>query len=306
MKFLLFEQSWDTILNLINSQFFSSLSGALAGAFAGAMAAHVISKNAKEQETLEEQIRGTNAAIMSTLLICNAFLSLKKQQVAPMYQTFHYKKDEYQKALENRVPGSVIHVEADFKTVSLPAVPIDILKKQAYEKLSLRGRPLGLVAAISNAISSFEDAIRARNSVIEQYKRFPPNLAEKTKLDFYFGFPLPDGNVSTEYLDSLEGIYQHTDDAIFYSSLLGSDLEKYGNKLRDRYLKTHGSEIEIVSSLDFKKAESLALMPDAKNYEDWLSIFVEVPPGKKPPWYLRFRIAMEKHLRYAAALVGRA
>lgn len=279
--------SMDAFVAFINTQFFSSMAGALAGAFFGAVAAHSISMNSREKSSLEEQLKSTNAGIMSSFLICNSLLSMKKQQVAEMYKDFCQKRMEYRAALANPVPGSVLSFEADLKKLRMPLVPMEVLATQAYEKLSLRGRPLGLVSAISNALSSLEESLSVRDQIIEQYKRFHPSVDDKTKIDFYFGLPLPDGSVSTEYADSLEGINQYTNDAIFFSALLCKDLEKYGNKLRDRYIKKYGGEVEVVSSLKFDEAESLGLMPNEKDYENWLGIFGELSPVVKRPWYKR-------------------
>lgn len=277
----------------LNTQFVSSLLGALAGAFAGAIAAHRISENAREKKEMEDQIRATNAAIMSSFITCNAFLVLKKQQVAEMYKVFLEKRTEYEKCLKAPPSGATFYFEADLRIIQLPVVPIDVLKTQAYEKLNLRGRPLGLVAAIANAMASLEGAISVRDAVVEHYKRLPAGL-EKVKTDFYFGFPLPSGSTSTEYADAMEGIHQYTDDIIFYCSMLCSDLERYGNAVRQKYLEKHNAKIDVISSLNFDKASSLGLMPSQAAYEDWLSSFGELPNVSKTSLWSRLLARIEK------------
>lgn len=279
--------SGDALLAFINSQFFSSMAGALAGAFAGAMAAHSISTKARIRDELKGQIRATNSAITSSFLISNALLTFKKQHVADMWWTFQAEKQKYSQILNNPASNTTFHFEADLKTIHAPHVPMEVLSRQAYENLSLKGRPLGLVAAIENALASLAESILVRDRVIEQYKHFPPDMDEKKMIDFYFGLPFSRGSVNTEYADSLGGISQYVDDAIFFSSLLCKDLEKYGNDVRDKYLKRYGGEIEIINSVE-NIPEYAHLMPDQASYESWLRMFSQVPVESKRPWYRRF------------------
>jgi hypothetical protein len=158
--------SWSNTVDFINSQFFSSMTGALAGAFAGAIAAHSISMNARKREEVEGQIRAVNAAIMSAFLVCNSLLSLKGQQVAKMHKTFLDEKARYEASLGVPSGAAPAHFGMDLEFMSLPHVPMEVLSKQAYEKLNLRGRPLGLVSATSNALTMLQTRVEFRNSLI--------------------------------------------------------------------------------------------------------------------------------------------
>lgn len=123
-------------------------------------------------------------------------------------------------------------------------MPIEILEKNAYEKISIKGRPLALISTIANSIETLRSSLDYRNSLIDKFKRLFPTIPEKSRLDYYFGFPLPGDSVNQEYFDSMKGIYQYTDDVIFFSSLLCDDLKLHGEALRKSYRKTYGSKVD--------------------------------------------------------------
>lgn len=280
--------SWESATSFINSQFFSSMSGALAGAFAGAIAAHSIATGARRREDAEGQIRAINAAIMSAFLICNSMLSIKRQQVLTMHKKFHEERARYEQSLAAPAGTIIPPFEMDMEFVGQPHVPIDVLGKQVYEKMNLKGRALGLVPAISNALSMFQSRAELRNKLIEKYKEDFKSMGQKERLDHYFGFPLAGGSVHREFADCLDGINSYTNDVIFFSSLLCQDLAKHGNEIRDSYVKKYHRDIEQISSMNFDTPKAKDLMPSPEDYADWLTMFASLPKKSKKPWYWRF------------------
>lgn len=168
--------SWHNVAGFLNSNF----TAALAGALGGALAAQRIGDRAKQREALLQEIRSTNAAIMVTFTICNAGLSLKKQFVKEIYETYTTKKEEL-KEFQRRVaagqqhPNLPFEFQADFRTLQMPVVPADVLRTQVYESISASGRPLALVAALVGAIASLADTIQKRNTLILE-KSVNPSL----------------------------------------------------------------------------------------------------------------------------------
>jgi hypothetical protein len=124
-----------------------------------------------------------------------------------------------------------------------------------------------------------------RNKLIDQFKINYQRIPEQQKLEIYFGLLLPDGSVNQEYPDTLQAISQYTDDVIFFSSLLCSDLVAHGEKIRAQYRKGFGRHLDKTTSPDFKTEKAEKLMPDAKEYEDWLTMFQEHP--KEQSWFKR-------------------
>lgn len=259
-----------------NSAFTTSLVGALAGAYAGATAAQRIAERAKERDQLLTQIRNTNAAIMVAFGICNAAISLKKQQTKALCESFFAKKVELTEFQRKRKAGGIasdtpFEFQADLRSLQVPLVPIDVLRTQVYEKLSVSGRPLALVATLAGALTSLSDTITNRNQLIESFKRLNP----ETLPALYFGLPYGDGHVSTEYADTIEAIHNLIDDVIFFSNLLCRDLTKHGNKILDKYKSRFNDKLETIHTIDFANAKTVGLMPHDEQYVDWLSGFQE-------------------------------
>lgn len=253
----------------MNSQFFSSLAGALFGALAGATAAHRIAERAKSKESLLQEVRNTNSALMASYIVCNSYLLLKDQQVRDLYNKFCEKHEEYQRVRDGQLEGDYFAYEADMRRVILPKIPIDLLNEQVYQKMNLNGRPVSATAQIDNTIASLESAIETRDSVIQMIRR-SPGMGDADKANLYFGFPLSDGSLSTEYADALKGIATYVDDVVFFSQLLCEDLFEHGQKIRKRLKDQYREEAPEVNRVDLAPAETKGLMPDKEQYADWL------------------------------------
>jgi len=269
--------TWENITEFLNSNFTSSLAGALTGAFAGAMAAQRIADRAKQREALLAEIRSTNAAIMVAFTICNAGLALKRQFTKDIYETYTAKKAELQEFHRRRTMGQQpadlpFEFQADFRTLQMPVVPIDVLRTQLFEKISAPGRPLALVAALAGSVAALADVIQRRNALIERFQKLgQEDLAQISA--FYFGMPYRAGHVSTEFGDTVESLHRLNDDVIFFSELLGNDLMAHGNRILGEYKKIAKVKEEKIHGVDFTDARTSGLMPDAVNYTDWLKGF---------------------------------
>lgn len=279
----IYEFEFESAYKLFNSQFMSSVIGALAGAFAGAYAAHKIATSAKKRERLEAQMRSTNIAISSAFLTCNAALGLKGQHIQSMFTSYSSDKNNFETVLRNPPDSGPIHFAMDLKVLHMPFVPFDDVSSIIQGQLNVRGRPLALVSTIKNSLTSLKEVLEYRNRLIEQFKTSFQGLPEERKLRIYFGLSLPDGSIHQEYADTLQAIYQYTNDVIFFSSLLCSDLVAHGEKIRVQYRKDFGRHLEKTTSPDFKTEKAEKLMPDAKDYADWMNMFQEHP--REHPWY---------------------
>ena len=281
-NFLIELFKWQNISAFLNSNF----TAALAGAFAGAMVAQRIGHRSKQRDLLLDEIRSTNAAIVVSFTICNTGLALKKQFVKEIYETYSAKKRELEEFQKIHGTGEIpanqpFEFQADFRTLQMPLVPIDVLRTQVYESISATGRPLALVGALSGAIDSLSDTIRKRNTLIQQFHAL--GAAGEAQLPaFYFGLPYGPGHVSTEFSDTVESLHALTDDVIFFSELLGKDLMSHGNSILDQYSKITKVKKEKISKLDFTEPRKEGLMPDAKNYTDWLKEFPDMAQQNTP------------------------
>jgi len=268
--------SWQNIAGFFNSNF----TAALAGALGGALAAQKIAGRAKQQDALLQEIRSTNAAIVVTFTICNAGLALKKQFVKDIYETYTSKKEALKEFHQRRAAGQQhpdlpFEFQADFRTLQIPVVSIDVLRTLIYERISATGRPLALVAALVGAFASLADTIQRRNSLIERFRQLGITGADQLPA-FYFGLPYGPGHVSTEFSDTVESLYSQTDDVIFFCELLSNDLMAHGDHILDQYRKVARVKKEKIASVDFTEPRKQGLMPDSTNYADWLKGFPNV------------------------------
>jgi hypothetical protein len=264
----------DNLAAFLNSNF----TAALAGAFAGAMAAQAIANRAKEREALRQEIRSTNAAIMVALTICNAGLALKKQLVMEICERYAAKRKEleaFQTLRARGEPVGVFKVQADLRTVQMPIVPVDVLRTQMYEKISATGRPLALMAALAGSVGALSDVLQKRTELIERFRALGDDHPDLLAL--YLGQPYGPGHVSEEFPDTVEAMHRLTDDVIFFSQLLATDLIAHGNQALDQYKKIAKAKGEKISSVDFTEAHQNGLMPDPANYDDWLKGFLTAP-----------------------------
>lgn len=267
---------WLEIKEFFNSVFFTAIAGSFAGAFAGAYGAQRIAEKAKYRDQLLKEIRGTNTAIMLAFGICNSLLSIKEQHVKSLKEDFDTQKAALLDHKNKRKLGLIskdqeFYFKKDLQTLSLPPLPVDILLKQVFEKLSLVGRPISLTTTLSQTAHSLSASLEMRNQQIKSYKANNGVSTEE-----YFGFPL-DGQINEIYPSLIKSIYHQTDDGIFFSQLLCQDLIEHGNKIVDLFNKNFKKGAPKISKIDFSKAEKLNLMPNANNYADWTSMFAQNP-----------------------------
>ena len=280
MTRLLEFMSWENLASITNSAFTTSLVGALAGAYAGAYAAQKIAERSKERAEFQAQIRNTNAAITLSFIVCNAAISLKKQQTKEICETYFKKKAELEEFLQKRKAGEMspdilFEFRADLRSVPFPTVPIDALRSLVYEKLSVSGRPLALVATLAGALTSLAETIANRNSLIASFKQLSPQALDAALPALYFGRPYGEGHVSTEYLDTMMGLQNLTDDVIFFSHLLCTDLIAHGNKVLDNFKLQFKGILDQINAIELSPEKTAGLMPPDGEYSEWLSGFHE-------------------------------
>ena len=275
---------WEYVKVFASSNFFIVFVSAGAGAFGGALGAQMISEKTRRKEDLQKEIRNTNTAIMVAFGISNSYLMLKDKNVNPLKENFEKQKLELEEFERSRKAlngeNAVFEFQADFQIITPLSIRTDKLETLTFEKISLNGRPLALVDALTNTIHALDIFILKRNQLIEIY-RAQGHIPGKVLLGFYFGRPDDHGHIDTNYPDSMEGIYDLTDDCVFFSNLLCDDLITHGKKLAERYERTISKkDVPTINEVHFAKAEQKGLMPNPANYESWTSSFVKQPENK--------------------------
>lgn len=264
----------DTISQFVSASLLMTIFGTLAAAFAGSYGAQYSINKKQNKDALLSEIRNTNSAIMAAFNISNTCLSLKTQHVKSLKEGFESQKSEleqFKKGMKNGTTGLGKQFEFRANLQSLPplSVPIDILEKQMFEKISARGRALGLTITLASTIQSLNRSINHRNTLIEWIKE-NVSMDEHGRLaQLYFGLPNNEGHIDSNYPDSIDSIYSLTDDCIFFSKLLCADLNSHGTKLKESL----GDKLIVITEPNFEKAETIGLMPNEENYDDWKEMY---------------------------------
>lgn len=270
---------WPSLKNFANSAFALSLLGSLTGAFAGAAAAQRIAECSKYREELLREIRNTNAAIALAFGVCNSLLALKKQHVKNLKECYDAQRVAALEFTRKHKAGEIqrdvaFEFQADLQTLQVQSLPMDTLQAVVFERLSIIGRPLSLVVTLAQTVHSLEESLAKRNTLIEGYKT---EFAEDTQrfAPLYFGLPYDEGHVNLDYPGTIDAIYSQTDDGIFFGNLLCKDLHEHGKQLSDSFKRKFKKDSPRVNEVDFAMAGGL--MPDEKNYADWVKAFVTKP-----------------------------
>ncbi|CAN5168279.1 hypothetical protein BH10PSE10_BH10PSE10_02920 [soil metagenome] len=262
---------------VLNSNFTTSIIGALAGAFFGAWGAQKIAEKAKRRDDLLKEIRNTNAAIMLAFAICNSVIALKKQHVKSLKEQLDNQRIAFAcHNVRELLAGKrlIFTIQFNLMTLSSLHLPLEVLEDQIFEKLSLVGRPLALMAQVRQSAMSLEDSNSNRNELVREFRKRPKGDQAKLLAD-YLGVPLPGSRLTDQnYADYVNAIFSQTDDLIAFSRMLAEDLIAHGESLSKKFKSEFGIGIPIHKPA-FEKPEVVTLLPDESNYSDWREMFVK-------------------------------
>ena len=259
----------------LNSQFALTIFGTIFAAFAGAYDAHWIIERNNRRKEWERELRITNAAIMVSFEICNSFLSLKKQHVKDLGVQYKHVKNSYVEFQNDRRNGQIspdktFGFSADLGSMNPMTMPDEILIKQVFEQIYADARVYHLTNTLIRTVESINQSIIQRNELIDTWKKSPETLGNNITR-FYLGLPDAHGHVDRSYPNSIEAICSLTEDCIFFSQLLCTDLVDHGERLQKRL----GKRAPELNRPHFSKAIEEGLMPGPENYEDFTKAFVK-------------------------------
>lgn len=166
-----------------------------------------------------------------------------------------------------------IEIDAKFVDIKMQRVPIDVLKDQIFDKLSLQSRPIALFVSIDNSNNQINTALKNLESFKNSLSQVNPNHELYTCL--YLGLEY-NGNVNTFYSDSVYMLKLSTDNMIFFSYKLCEDLQEYGNTLLAKYKDKHRGDVPSIHRLDFSMAIKAGLIPKEDEYQEWLQGFEDI------------------------------
>lgn len=273
----------------LSSSAFGTLIAAGAGAFAGALGAQAIISRTEKRQELTSELNSVRAALMLCFSICNTFVSLKRQHVRPIRNNYVAAQQEHEAFQERATMAAdgVYELHAELRTLSPPKVPIEILERYVFERISISGRALAAAAQLIGAIDGTFKSIAYRNELVREFQT--ANLSPRSLTEKYLGLTTAHGAADERFRHSVTGLYEQTDDCIFFARILADDLLAYGNRLRLRLpWKDRLLRVRKLQPADWTIAERSGLLPTDEQYADWLRGF-----RTQPPWHNRIK----DHLR---------
>jgi hypothetical protein len=264
----------DVLTTILNSPFTLSLLGALAGACAGAVVATRLVSRRQRRDELSAEIRSTNAATMVGLAICHRALILKRTHVLPLATKFAADLAAWNEFVRQRRTGqrqgnAPPPISIDLRVLPSLTFPIVTLQRLLFDKISMFGRSLALMTTLSETAGWLTSANAKRNELVDRMRRLPDANGVS---QLYFGAPSPTGIVNLEYAEAVDSVTGHTDELIFFSATLASDLAAHAQRLRAAWVAEFGRRhAPEATAVDFTVARQDGLMPAEEKFAEWLA-----------------------------------
>lgn len=296
--------TWETVKSFGNSNFFTSFIGALAGAVGGAWAAQRIADNVKGRDQLLDEVRNCNIAIELAHGICSTFINLKEQHVRRLAQTYQEQRARvhahYDGLRTGAVPaGTVLDIGGlDLQTLS--AIPIGVadLRAAVMQNVTAPARPRSLVAVLGQSVDTLNETIKLRNQQITAYRASDAPL--NAKVAYLFGLPR-DGIVDETFAHTIAALSRQTDDCIFFSKLLCSDLADHGDRLRAVLKRRFRGEAPRIHRVIWDDVAKKGLLPPDSDYASWLTGFPRRVPRTYGRRWAKWWYAVRRLLRRSPA-----
>jgi hypothetical protein len=259
----------DVVAAILSSPFVLSLLGAAAGAGVGALVALRLVARRQRREELAAEIRSTNVATMVALSIVQKALRLKRTHVLPLAARFsadiagwnEFQRQRRTGQRQGNVPPPIL---IDGSAVVTLSFPIATLQHLLFEKIAMFGRSLALTSTVSETSGWLVNANAKRNALIDQIRQLPSAAGVP---ELYFGAPSSSGVANPEYAETVSAVVDHTDELIFFSATLATDLEMHARQLRGDWVKEFGPKnVPEIAVADLGDARQEGLIPEGPRF----------------------------------------
>lgn len=265
---------------LANSPLITAVIGGVIGAGFGAWAAGYIAKRGKRYDSVNEELRACNLAMLLAQQCFNLALTLKIDAVKPITEAYNIARGEYLDP-EAGAPS----VRQSLQKIHPINPPLDALRTVALERLTLPGPAIRAVLQVVESTNCLNRALNFRNELTDTFlhQQFPPGM------DFhhmYFGIP-KDGICHAGYMDCVKSMARYNDETLFFSMTLCRMLDEQGVQLRKERKKLRRGKISINR---FRLNEKIpeGVIPDADEYAEWFAGY-EAHTNTKKWWQRRER-----------------
>ena len=148
-----------------------------------------------------------------------------------------------------------------------------------------------LTGRLSNVLDQLGSLIIQRNEMLEDFRKAQQEGQHLGEV--YYGFTM-EGGADQRYKNVVENLVSINDDAIYFSKLIGDDLQRYTVALRSTLPHDMRTQAPVVVSANFSKRDDV--MPDAAKYAEFEAMFQDVRAFGAGPWHGRFEhLAIEQY-----------
>lgn len=261
----------------------SPLFAACFGAFFGVFFAAKFTHRSEEKKYKLEELRSLLKTASLSAQVCNSAISLKRQHVKSLVDTFLSNRNQVLRELG--IPTSkknTILLNLDMQTISIFQAATCDLFKQVNKEILLPEVQAQVSAAFASS-ENIERLISNRNAWISEFRS--KDLTEHEVMILYFGIPDGKGTLDTTYFDLVTNLGDCTNDLIFHSYMINYRVSKVLLQKMENYRVTYKNAPFSIPFFGLNAQEKAELLPDFKNYSEWMVESVEI----KKPFYRSWR-----------------
>ena len=256
---------------------------AVVGAAAGTLFGAWLTSRAQHRKEVVEELRALRSLHSLSLVIANQCLAAKRQQIAPLMDTYSQAKQDFDLYLSSprTVPFTIQFEYHDLPHVNAPLVAAE---KLAFEKCELGPKGLSATAELRSALESLNRVIAARNALLSELRA--AKLSDQEMLFRYFGLRNPETRtVDERYRSMVEALGLSVNDGIFFARQLGVECLRHANARAKRFRwKYSRLPYRRLEGADWSMAINGGLIPPDADYVAWSRGFRE---ESSPRWWRR-------------------
>jgi hypothetical protein len=210
-------------------------------------------------------------AIRKRTSMCKTFLSQKHDIVTPLYDRYKQARQHYDE-IQKGSPLPVRALLTDLQTITPAKVPVELLERHVFEKISIQGKALIVMADLILSIDSLDKSFKLRNDLIEKYERTNFN-SDQEKIEVYLGRRMRNGVLDERFRGNMEHMHTQIDNCIFFSRLLCDDLFEYATHIGNKNKRSYRLSFRKFEPHNWSIAEKSGLFPSNELFANYLKMF---------------------------------
>jgi hypothetical protein len=231
---------------------------------------------------MKREVIKSNEAIELLTGVFTAYANLKEQFVANLKRDFDEQRqkviDHLTGVMSGLIPANrVLNVPLGFKTLDPLSIQSGRIEKVVLENLSISGRPRAALNVLTMTMRMLNNSIEQRNEWMREFKAKEGSLDYNARCRLVFGLR-HEGQTDETYKNFVDSIFSQTDDCMFFSRMILTDVIDYGHEARARFRKKFRGPIPRITLVSFDAFDQKGLMPSDKGYAGWATGFYKRVP----------------------------